>query len=321
MITKVHQTLIGLLVVQVALAVVLFARGGEPAVLKEQPLLPGFDAAKVTRVQVTASDAAPIDLVKQGSGWVLASSFGYPADASKVDALLAPIAKLAASEPIATQAARHKQLDVADDKFQRRIVISAGGKDTTLFVGAPAGLRRNALRLGGSDDVYAVAGLSPYSAPSAPHLWVDQHYVSLPKDQIAKVSVKRPDATLEFTHADDGKWTATVDGGPVDPVDSDAIDRLVDDVAAVDLLEPADPKRGPATVTISVELKAKPGTSTAPIVMDVIGDGDRVWVHQRALDRAVLLDKSKLGIVTVDRAKLVKAPAAPTTPPAPEPKR
>jgi hypothetical protein len=320
MLTRFHKILLGALAVQIALAVLLFARGGETTVKKEQPLLPGFDAAKVTRVQVLAAgEAQAVDLVKKGGGWVLASSYDYPADASKVDALLAPIAKLAAAEPVATQAARHKQLKVADGEFERKLTITANGKDTTLFVGAQAGLRRTAVRLAGSDDVYGVSGLSPYSAPAEPHMWVDQHYVMLPKDQIAKVTVKRADATLELSHADDGKWTATVDGGPVDPVDSDAIDHLVDQVAAIDLLAPADPKRDASkpTATIGVELKTKPGTSTAPILIDAIADGDKVWVHQRALDRAVVVDKSRMELTTIDRAKLVKAPA-PAAPEAPK---
>ena len=320
MLTKFHKILLGVLAVQIALAVMLFARGGEEGAVKEQPLLPGFDAAKVTRVQVLAAgEAKPVDLVKKGSGWVLASSFDYPADTAKIEALLAPLAKLAAAEPVATQAARHKQLKVADAEFERRLTITANGKDTTLFLGAPAGLRRNALRFAGSDDVYGVSGLSPYSAPAEPHMWVDQHYLSLPKDQIAKVTVKRADAAIDFTQTDDGKWTATFDGGPVDPVDSDAIDHLVDQICAIDLLAPADPRRDAAapTATIGVELKAKPGTSAAPIVIDAIVDGDKVWVHQRALDRAVTVDKSRMDVVTVDRAKLVKAPA-PAAPGAPK---
>src|SRR5664279_949775 len=125
--------MIGLLGVQVLLAILLLARRGEGTVVKEQPLLPGFDVAQVTRMQVTADGKAPIDLVKKGAGWVIASSFDYPADTARVDGVLAPIAKLTAAEPIATQVGRQKQLEVADDKYQRKVVITANGKDTTLY--------------------------------------------------------------------------------------------------------------------------------------------------------------------------------------------
>jgi hypothetical protein len=318
MLTRFHKILLGILGVQVLLAVLLLSRGGDAPAAKEQPLLPGFDVAKVTRIQVFTMTDKPVDLVKKGSGWVVASSFDYPAASAKIDGLLGPIAKVAAAEPIATQAARHKQLKVADTEFERKLVITADGKDTTLFVGTPAGLRRNALRLAGHDDVFAVRELSSYSAPAEPHMWVDQHYVAIPKDEIAKVEVKRADATIELTHADDGKWTATWDGGPLDPVDSDAIDHLVEQVASVDLLSPADPKRDTAkATTISIVLKTKPGVSAAPIVIDAIDDPNSFWIHQRAFDRAVDVDKSRMELATVDRAKLVKAPPAPP-PPAPK---
>jgi hypothetical protein len=310
MLTKFHKVLIGVLAVQIVLAVVLFARGGETTSIKETPLLPGFDVSKVTRMQVTPLGDKTIDLVKKGSSWVVASSFDYPADQTKIDAVLGPIGKLSALEPIATQPARHKQLKVADDEYERKIVLTADGKDTTLFVGTPAGLRRNAIRIGGSDNVYAVAGISSFSAPAAPHMWVDAHYIQIPKEQIAKVTVKRGAQTLEFTHADDGAWTATVDGGPLDQVDSDAIDHLVDQAANVNLLSPADPKRDASApvAVISIDLKTKPGESGAPIAIDVVADADRYWVHQRALDRAVTIDKTALELPTVEKAKLVKAP-------------
>ena len=309
MLTRFHHTLIGVLVAQVALAVVLFARGGESGGGKETLLLPGFDAAKVTHVQITGAGAPPVELAKQGDTWVVASSFNYPVDRTKLDGALAPLAKLAAAETVASTKSRHAQLEVADDKFQRKVVIDAGGKQTTLYLGGAAGLRRNALRIGGSDDVYPVGGVSGFSFPNNATQWVSPHYLSIPKDQIAKVTIKRKD-TLEFTHAADGKWTATVDGGPVDPVDSDEIDRLVTQLSGLDLGDPADPKRDASapTATIAIELKAAPGASVAAIMVDVIEDGAKAWVHQRALDRAITVDKSTFEAPSVDKAKLVKAP-------------
>src|ERR1044071_3948152 len=150
MLTRFHKILIAALAVQLLLAVIVLTRGDDSAAQKEHPLVPGFDAAKVTRLQVFASDAnkpegsdaeakKPVDLVKRDANWVLASGFDYPVEQTKVNDVLSPIAKLAASAPIATQASRHKQLHVADDDFERKLVITADGKDLTLFVGGFAG--------------------------------------------------------------------------------------------------------------------------------------------------------------------------------------
>ena len=185
MLTRFHKVLIAALAVQLILAVIVLTRGDDSAALKEHPLIAGFDAAKVTRLQVFAGDsnkadagkpdaAKPIDLVKRDTSWVLASGFDYPVEQKKVDDVLSPIAKLAAAAPIATQAGRHKQLKVADTDFERKLVITAGGKDVTLFIGGPAGARRTAVRLGGDDRVYAVSGLTAFAVGSraAP---VDRH--------------------------------------------------------------------------------------------------------------------------------------------------
>jgi uncharacterized spore protein YtfJ len=53
----------------------------------------------------------------------------------------------------------------------------------------------------------------------------------------------------------------------------------------------------------------------APIVLDVIADGDSYWVHDRAKPTAITVDKSRLeAVVQLDHDKLVKKPAPPPEP-------
>lgn len=215
MLTRFHKILIAALAVQLVLAVIVLTRGNDSAALKEHTLLPGFDAAKVTRLQVFApdtskSDAAkdakdakatskPLDIVKRDSNWVLASSFDYPVEQTKVTDVLSPIAKLAAAAPIATQASRHAQLKVADTDFERKLVITADGKDITLYIGSPAGSRRTAVRIGGDDKVYAVTGITAFTAGSEPRSWIDTAYVKIPRDEVGRLIVARDDRKVELT--------------------------------------------------------------------------------------------------------------------------
>src|SRR4051794_14359900 len=105
MLTRFHKILLAVLAAQIVLVLVVLTRGGD-APVKDHVLVPGFDAAKLTRLQVFgAPDAKPLDLVKRDAGWVVASAFDYPVDASRISDAVAPIAKLAAGAPIATQAA------------------------------------------------------------------------------------------------------------------------------------------------------------------------------------------------------------------------
>jgi hypothetical protein len=140
MLGKPHKILIGLLAVQVVLVLVMMARGSDTSAKKSEPLLPGFDAAKVTKLAVYAKDGTKpaVELAKRGASWVVASAFDYPASADKANELLTSVAKLAAAAPIATQASHHKQLHVDDADFERKVVIAIDGKDTTLYIGAPS---------------------------------------------------------------------------------------------------------------------------------------------------------------------------------------
>src|SRR6185503_169594 len=151
MLTKFHKILLGLLAAQLVLVVIVLTRSGDGETQKEHVLIPGFDVTKVTRVQASSSGegAKTVDLVKRDAGWVVASAFDYPADQTKLSDALTPIAKLTGSAPIATQAGRHKQLHVAADDFERKLVITRDGKDVTLYIGGSAGSRRTAFRVDG----------------------------------------------------------------------------------------------------------------------------------------------------------------------------
>lgn len=341
MLTRFHKILIAMLCVQLVLAVIVLTRGDDRAALKEHPIVAGFDVAKVTGIQVFAGQAAkPVDLVKRDASWVLASAFDYPVDQAKITDVLAPIARLTAAAPIATQASRHKQLHVADADFERKLVITKDGKDITLYIGGSAGARRTAVRIGGDDKVFAVSGLSAASVGSEPRQWIDTSYVKIAPGEITKVFVQRDGKTVELARpapppapAEAGSgsavpppaaehWNVAVGGAPVtlasgESLDEAAIDRLVGAVATIELSSPADPKRDASKPTATITIERKPsGTSTpAPIVLDVVADDASYWVHDRSLSRAGLVDKARLDdVLGVNRDKLVKKPAPPPPP-------
>ncbi|MGE5182884.1 MAG: DUF4340 domain-containing protein [Acidobacteriota bacterium] len=324
MLTRFHKILIGLLAVQLALAVVMLTRSDDTGARKAQPLLAGFDAAKVTKVEVVAkADGKPIDLARQGTSWVVASSFDYPVRDTKVNDLLASLAKAAADAPIATQASRHKQLHVDDGEFERKLVLTLDGKPLTIYIGTSAGARRTAVRLGGDARVYAVSGLDAWSIGDKPRDWVDTRYLEVKKDDIQKLTIDHDGSSLELER-DGDHWKAALAGKPIElakgeTLDTAAIDRIVDAAAAIDLSSPADPKRDASKPTATLTITRKAAASTpAPVIVDLIADGSSYWVHDRASPRAVLADKSRLDdVVGAARDKLVKKPepaAAPAKP-------
>lgn len=300
MFTRFHKIMLALLAVQIALAVVMRTRDDDAAPLKEHPLLAGFDAAKVTRIQIADKDGKPVDLAKHGDHWVIASGFDYPVPDTKVSELLAPIAKLAAASPITTSTTRHKQLGVADADFKKKITVTANGKDTTFYLGAPVGMRRSAFRFANDPKVYAVASVW---TSADPHDWMPAKYVDIPRDDIAKITI------------DKGGQVLTID--PADKtLDENKVSTIVGDVAEIEALAPGDPKRDVShpVATITIERKAKDQASAAPVVLDVLADGDHDWVKQRGLDRAVVVVKNRLAdVLAATHDSIVKQTTATKT--------
>jgi hypothetical protein len=323
MLTRFHKILIGLLAAQVLLAILTLTRGGDSAALRPTPILAGFDPAKVTHLTVFGADASKpaVELARNATGWLVASSFDYPADPAKLDAVLKPLAKAAAAEPIATQPARHNQLRVGETEYERKLVVTADGKPITIFIGASRGNRRNAIRIGGDDRVYAVSDVSPYSIGSDVRSWIKADYVEVPRADIAKITIQHDATSVELVHGEPDTWTATISGAAIalgtgETVDGQAIEQLVTDAATIDAAAPADPKKDAAkpVATITIDHKAAGTSSKAPDVIDIVADGASYWVHQRGLERAVMVDKARLErVVAVDRDKLVKKPPAPAS--------
>jgi hypothetical protein len=332
MLSRFHKTLIALLVIQLGLAFLTLTRRDDSTVARPQPVLATFDAAKVTKLAVFVKDPVKpaLEIDKRGDTWVVGSSFDYPVADTKVGDLLASIAKMSAASPIATQASRQKQLRVDDTEFERKLVITANGKDTTLFLGGQAGARRTAIRLGGDSRVFAVSGISPWSIGSEPRDWVDPSYVKIAKDDLAKITIDRGSNRAELER-DGDHWKAKLGGAPIalepgETIDLPALDRIADAASTIDLAAPADPKRDATTPTATITLvrKEQSGASAAPVVIDVIAEGTSYWVHDRALPRTVLVDKARLDdVVEVARDKLVKKPEPAKNPdavkPAPKP--
>jgi len=351
-VTRLNKILLAALAVQLVLAIVMLGRDHGAPVARLAAVAPDLDAAQVTRVQIfdrrergaTGAAKPAVDLQKAGDGWTLASHFAYPADPSKVTTLLSNLAAMKARGPMATSAARHVQLGVADDVYERKVVLTTPAGERTFFVGQSAGGRRTALRKGGDARVYAVGGVSAYTIDATPRGWVTTDYVTVAKDDVAALEVKTDKGTIAVERAGGG-WTLALNGAPAtlaagESVDTAKVDGLLAKLTTLTLAEPADPARDASHPTATITLRLEPPAPAADAdagvaasappqerVLDVLADGDRYWVRERGNPRAVLVDKAQLaGVVDLTRDGVVtKAtgnaaapkPAAPAPGPAP----
>jgi hypothetical protein len=345
-VNRTNKILAVLLGVQVALAILVFLKHDDNPIGKLEPLVDGLPVDKVDRIRVFDSypppkqegedkkqaskpDQPAVELVKRGSDWQLASHHDYPADGTKVSELLDKVTAIRTRGPIASGKARQKQLEVADDDYQRKLVISAGGKDTTLFVGTSAGARQTSVRLAGSNDVHGASGLSAFAVGANAAAWIDTAYFKVEKEQIASIEVSNQNGTFTIEPAaTGGGWTVEMNGKPIvipagSEIDKDFVDRAVSRISSMTMTEPGDPRRSvdKPQVTVVVHMKA-PQAAAGPdggppavsqpgqeYTVDVAesGEKDKSFVKVRGSPHAALVHSLSLSeLVEMSASKLVR---------------
>jgi hypothetical protein len=121
---------------------------------------PVFDVgrADIERIEIETRPAAgaepsPLVLVRDDDRWKLASAADYPADPEKVEQLIDSLVALRAGSAIATRAASHSALNVANDNYGRRILVAAGGCRRVVLPGRRPQLLRPDLHRRGCRDL------------------------------------------------------------------------------------------------------------------------------------------------------------------------
>jgi hypothetical protein len=289
---KLNKILVGVLGLQVVLLAVVLLTRDRTSIGELKPLLPGVTAEKIGKVQIfpardpadpasgdgkKPADGKPAIVLSKGSaGWTLDSHDGYPVKKEQIEELLGKLAGMRARQPLTTGATRHRQLKVGDDVYQRKIVISADGKEITLFLGDNTEIRRVAVRLAGSEEVYSVDGLSATAASTDATAWVDTAYVDLREEEIAALTVVNGAGTFEMRRtAKDAPFTVKTPAAPSKPgeLDQEKIKTLVRKAGSIRLSEPAGRQDRPEygldrpSATLTIELfpaKASGGADAGP---------------------------------------------------------
>ncbi len=274
---RTNQILVVVLILQVALVAVVRLADTKPVVSTLEAIV-SVDSAAVDKIEIydklsgdsaatsaattnsaATSEKAKIVLEKTGDSWKLSSHYNYPAMTSKVDELLTKISNMKAREPVATSKTRHRQLRVAKDKYERRIIVSSGGKTTEFYLGTSAGRQQTAVRIKGDERTFGVTGITTYAASVSPTSWIDTNYFTAEGDtQSMKVTnahgaflFKRDDGASSWKHVragdvasgdnQDGSAPVEVNPPKGKELDEGRIVGLSSKVRALRLAEPADP--------------------------------------------------------------------------------
>jgi hypothetical protein len=207
------------------LAVALLMGGGRsmaPAAV-DVPLL-NLEMDAVSAIEISTADGDSVRLERSGDGWVLPVLDGFPASGSRVDSMLEDLAGLKRPLPVATSAEAQRRFRVAEDAFERRLVLRGEGGETTLMVGDSPGFRRLFARIAGEDAVYDLR-LALFDLGATADDWIDRGRLQFDRGEISRISAD--DWTL--VRGEEG-WSLE---GTDAPVDSAVADELASAVATV----------------------------------------------------------------------------------------
>ena len=186
---------LGVQIVLVAVSVVARTGTENRAV---QPLLPGLDTVDVLELVIADDLGNSLRIARGDDGWVLPGAGNYPVKSDEVDDLLASILGLDTSRLVATNPANFARLEVADSGFQRKLSIGSAGETKVLVLGGSAGADTVYARIEGENQVYLGAGLSAWQASPQVSGWIDTSYVSVPQEDVTRISVANANGLFEF---------------------------------------------------------------------------------------------------------------------------
>jgi hypothetical protein len=228
------QVLMGALVVQVVLAAVTWLPGSGGSTPKQALIAIPRDSITELDVATKPEDGAtatPVKLVKEAAGWVIASEYDYPADATKVDAVLDKLTAVQVGDPIATSAASLDALKVGDTDYGRQVTVTGGGQTASLIVGGGSGNSTH-VRRAGETAAYDATGFSEWSISDSARGYWNPKIVDVDPATIASVTVTRTGLPDLVFHKEGDDWT--IDGLPVGQApDGEKIGRIVGQLASV----------------------------------------------------------------------------------------
>ncbi|WP_417910221.1 DUF4340 domain-containing protein [Candidatus Electronema sp. PJ] len=179
-----------LLALQLGLAVFLQVRSSsELNAAPPDALFVSFDPAKITAVQISATDGKKVTLTKSGKSWLLPEVFSAPADGGQLEALLRKVAEAKQGLAVASTKGAAKRFKTADKDFLRHIVFKEGDKAVAdFYLGNSAGLRQSYARLAGKDEVVSLP-ISDFEAEVEADKWLNKGLAQLNQNDLKKVEL------------------------------------------------------------------------------------------------------------------------------------
>jgi hypothetical protein len=328
---RTQLVLLGVLALQAVLILLLrnpFA--DEPGSVEARTLLPGLEGVTPSRIEIEGGeDDQKVTLRRAGNGWEVAELDGFPADAQKIETLVADLGAIRVRRPIVSSERYHDTFRVEDDAFEARIRVwsgDAGDPQADLIVGKSANYQTSHARVAGEDAVYEIRGLTSYQLRADTAAWIVKDVFGASPEQVTGIALANASGTIELERDESGGWRVVGDGPAPD---AETIEDLVRTAASVRFAEAVGPREeahGLAAPAVRVTLRWPGGAEasleerTLLVGAEVPGDDAKRYVTREGLDHtAIAWSSSVEKLLDADVAALAggaeTASATPSPPP------
>lgn len=202
---KTQRILLGMVVLQLVLIALVFFNS-KPKIVPNEPLLPNLQTDKITAIKISDNSNNLIDIEKKNETWVLANSGDFPVLEQSVTSLLDSLKNIRTGRLVTNTKASHKRLQVADDDYQRKIVITSPQGDTTILMGSSPAPSNVHIRLANDDAVYLTNAITTNTASSIVSNWVNTSYVQLDSNAVTQIEVQSANGSFQFQKSVDNTW-------------------------------------------------------------------------------------------------------------------
>lgn len=264
-----HQILAGILVIQILISVWVF--WPEPAATGTgEPVFPDLSADDVVGLRITDDTGNEIALRKTEAGWVLPEAGNYPALEGSITPVLEKVASLRTGSLVTRSDTSHKQLQVAEDEFVRRILVeTADGETHTFYLGSAPRYTATHFRVAGDANTYLTTALSTWELNVQPNQWIDTAYTEIDQETVISVVIDNGQGTFTFVRDETGDNWTLADLAADEEIATSSTNAVVRNVTSLTLSAPLGTEEQPAygmdapNATVSIETPE--GTQTIVI--------------------------------------------------------
>lgn len=311
--TRFQQILAGLLALQIGLAVLVFWPRANVGAAGER-LLSNTSVDDVVSVSIESGDGQLLALERAGDGWVMADS-GYPALSANVVDLLDKLSMVESGRLVTQTSSSHRQLQVAEDNFQRYVKLTlADGTTRALIFGSAPTPQTIHVRVPNQDETWITSSLALRDIDPAARNWVETVYYTLDQGTITGLVLENRNGIFELVKLGSGEaatWSFTdLESG--ETFNQTGLNTLLGRVATVRFDSPLGQTEQPsyrmnnpaAIVTVRTE------SGTQQLVIGEAAEGEDVVVKWSDSPYYVAVSAFNVEIfTTADRSNFATAPA------------